>query len=154
MVARRGLATGGRDRRRLRGSGGLDLLGLRLGLLGRGRLGGHRDRAAGSRQDGGSGHRAGLRRRGRGGLRLGPDERGLVRVDAFKQALTLTSAPANKTEWVGWGSDTDLGLVQDFLETVQTGREPTITGTDGLKALEVALAAYRSAEEKKSVALG
>lgn len=81
-------------------------------------------------------------------------DRGLVRVDAFKQALTLTSAPANKTEWVGWGSDADLGLVQDFLETVRTGREPTITGTDGLKALEVALAAYRSAEEKKPVALG
>lgn len=81
-------------------------------------------------------------------------ERGLVRVDAFKQALTLTSAPANKTEWVGWGSNTDLELVQDFLETVQTGREPTITGTDGLRALEVALAAYRSAEEKKPVALG
>lgn len=80
-------------------------------------------------------------------------ERGLVRVDAFKQALTLTSAPANKTEWVGWGSDADLGLVRDFLETVQTGRDPTITGTDGLKALEVALAAYRSAEEKQPVAI-
>lgn len=81
-------------------------------------------------------------------------ERGLVRVDAFKQALTLTSAPARKTEWVGWGSDADLGLVRDFLETVQTGREPTITGTDGLRALEVALAAYRSAEAKQPVALG
>ena len=81
-------------------------------------------------------------------------ERGLVRVDAFKQTLTLTSAPAHKTEWVGWGSDADLGLVKDFLETVQTEREPTITGTDGLRALEVALAAYRSAEEKQPVALG
>ena len=80
-------------------------------------------------------------------------ERGLVRVDAFKQALTLTSAPAHKTEWVGWGSDADRGLVQDFLQTVQTGRAPSITGTDGLRALEAALAAYRSAEEKKPIAL-
>ncbi len=80
-------------------------------------------------------------------------ERGLVRVDAFKQTLTLTSAPAHKTEWVGWGSDADLGLVQDFLEMIQTGREPSITGEDGLKALEVALAAYRSADIQKPVSL-
>jgi predicted dehydrogenase len=80
-------------------------------------------------------------------------ERGLVRVDAFKQTLTLTSAPAQKTEWVGWGSDADLGLVQDFIEMIQTGREPSVTGTDGLRALEVALAAYRSAEVQKPVSL-
>lgn len=80
-------------------------------------------------------------------------ERGIVYVDAFKQILTLTSAPAQKTEWVGWGSDADLGLVQDFLEMIQTGREPSITGTDGLRALEVALAAYRSAETNTAVKL-
>lgn len=80
-------------------------------------------------------------------------ERGLVRVDAFKQNLALTSAPAQKTEWVGWGSDADQGLIQDFLEMIGTGREPSITGTDGLRALEVALAAYRSAEARKPVSL-
>lgn len=74
-------------------------------------------------------------------------ERGLVRVDAFSQHLTLTSSPAQKTEWVGWGSDADQGLIQDFLTTIETGREPTVTGTDGLRALEVALAAYESAEK-------
>ena len=80
-------------------------------------------------------------------------ERGIVTVDAFDQKLTLTSAPAQKTEWVSWGSDADLGLVKDFVEMIQTGREPSITGTDGLKALEVALAAYRSAEETKPISL-
>ena len=80
-------------------------------------------------------------------------ERGLVRVDAFKQTLTLTYAPSQKTEWVGWGSDADLGLLQDFLEMIQSGREPSVTGTDGLRALEVALAAYRSAEAQKPVSL-
>ena len=80
-------------------------------------------------------------------------ERGIATVDAFDQKLTLTSAPAQKTEWVPWGSDADLGLVKDFVEMIETGREPLITGTDGLKALEVALAAYRSAEETKPVAL-
>lgn len=81
-------------------------------------------------------------------------ERGVVRVDAFKQTLTLTSAPAGKIELIGWGSDADRGLVQDFVEMIETGREPSITGTDGLRALEVALAAYRSAETHKPVSLG
>lgn len=80
-------------------------------------------------------------------------ERGIAAVDAFDQKLTLTSAPAQKIEWVPWGSDADLGLIKDFIEMIHTGREPSITGTDGLKALEVALAAYRSAEETQPVAL-
>ena len=80
-------------------------------------------------------------------------ERGLVRVDAFEQNLTLTSASARKTEAVGWGSDADQGLIQDFLEMIQTGRDPSITGEDGLRALAVALAAYRSAETNEPVKL-
>lgn len=76
-------------------------------------------------------------------------ERGLVRVDAFKQTLTLTSATARKTEAVAWGSDADQGLVRDFLEMIETGQDPSITGEDGLRALEVALAAYRSAEMQR-----
>jgi len=40
------------------------------------------------------------------------------------------------------------------VEMIQTGREPSITGTDGLRALEVALAAYRSAEAQRPVLLG
>ena len=80
-------------------------------------------------------------------------ERGIATVDAFDQKLTLTSAPAQKTEWIPWGSDADLGLVKDFVEMIETGREPSITGQDGLKALEVALAAYRSAEETKPIFL-
>jgi predicted dehydrogenase len=36
-------------------------------------------------------------------------------------------------------------LVEDFVEAVRAGREPRMTGADGLHALEVALAAYASA---------
>jgi predicted dehydrogenase len=45
----------------------------------------------------------------------------------------------------------DLGLVADFVEMIRTGREPSITGLDGLRALEVASAAYRSAESGQPV---
>jgi predicted dehydrogenase len=47
----------------------------------------------------------------------------------------------------------DLGLIRDFVEMIRAGREPSITGYDGLKALEVALAAYRSAETGEPITL-
>lgn len=45
----------------------------------------------------------------------------------------------------------DLGLINDFIDMVRTGREPSITGVDGLRALEVALAAYQSAARGEAV---
>jgi predicted dehydrogenase len=40
----------------------------------------------------------------------------------------------------------DRGLMADFVEMVRTGRAPSITGEDGLRAMQVALAAYESAK--------
>ena len=47
----------------------------------------------------------------------------------------------------------DFGLIRDFVDCVQEGREPSVTGFDGLKSLEVALAAYESSELKKAIKL-
>jgi len=80
-------------------------------------------------------------------------EQGRIRVDAFRQHLALSSDLSGKTEWVTWGSNPDQGLINDFVEMVHQGREPSITGRDGLKALEVALAAYQSAQTGKPVTL-
>jgi predicted dehydrogenase len=80
-------------------------------------------------------------------------ERGIVRVDAFNQNLAVYSDQIGMGQWVNWGSNIDLGLIQDFVDMIATGREPFITGYDGLKALEVALAAYRSAEGGEPVSL-
>jgi predicted dehydrogenase len=80
-------------------------------------------------------------------------ENGVVYVDAFRQGLILSSDAAGKSSWAGWGSNMDQGLIDDFVEMIQTGREPSITGLDGLRALEVALAAYRSAEVGQPVQL-
>lgn len=70
---------------------------------------------------------------------------GLIRTDAFAQHIAVSSDAAGKTSWPGWGSNADAGLVADFVEMIREDREPSITGYDGLKALEVALAAYESA---------
>ncbi|NLF75763.1 MAG: Gfo/Idh/MocA family oxidoreductase, partial [Chloroflexi bacterium] len=80
-------------------------------------------------------------------------EQGTARLDAFRQFLQVSSNQAGMMQWVGWGSNGDLGLMRDFVGMIEEGREPSITGLDGLKALEVALAAYRSAERGAPVNL-
>ena len=72
-------------------------------------------------------------------------EKGIVYCDALHQYVAVASDAAGKTNWVGWGSNIDYGLITDFVDMIRTGREPSITGEDGLRALEVALAAYESA---------
>ncbi|MCB0064590.1 MAG: Gfo/Idh/MocA family oxidoreductase [Caldilineaceae bacterium] len=78
-------------------------------------------------------------------------EKGVVFVDAFRQHIAVSSNQTGKTAWHGWGSNMDAGLVRDFVDMIRNGTEPSITGTDGLRALEVALAAYESAERGEPV---
>jgi len=80
-------------------------------------------------------------------------ERGWLSLDPFKQHLNVYSNKAKRAQWIGWGSNMDLGLIADFVTMIREGREPSITGEDGLRALEVALGAYRSAEQAAPVAL-
>ncbi len=80
-------------------------------------------------------------------------EKGTLLIDAFAQHIDVYSDAVGKGQWAGWGSDIDLGLIRDFTDAIATGREPSITGEDGLRALEVALAAYRSAETGQPVKL-
>jgi predicted dehydrogenase len=56
---------------------------------------------------------------------------------------------------VGFGEDPDLAMVEAFLASVRAGRvlEPCATGEDGLRALEIALAGYRSATAQGAVAV-
>lgn len=80
-------------------------------------------------------------------------ERGIVTVDAFRQHLSVSSESWGKTRWVDWGSNMDLGLIADFVDMIRSGRPPSISGEDGYKALEVALAAYDAAAQGKPVTL-
>ncbi len=78
-------------------------------------------------------------------------ETGLVRVDAFAQHIAVSSDKTGKTQWAGWGSNADAALLADFVGMIREDRQPSITGYDGLKALEVALAAYESARTGKPI---
>ncbi|NOX63568.1 MAG: Gfo/Idh/MocA family oxidoreductase [Chloroflexi bacterium] len=79
-------------------------------------------------------------------------EKGVVNVDAFSQNLTAyhqTDPPA----WLPWLSDPDRAMVSEFMAAIREARTPRVTGYDGYKAMEVALAAYRSAELGRPVSL-
>ena len=60
---------------------------------------------------------------------------------------------AGKGEWAFWGDDANLALIRDFVAAVDERRTPSVTGEDGLRALEVTLAAYRSAKSGRSVVI-
>jgi UDP-N-acetylglucosamine 3-dehydrogenase len=77
---------------------------------------------------------------------------GTITVDAFAQKLE-TYSNKDGTNWNYWGDDMDEGLIADFMQAVKEGKNPSITGEDGLRAVEVALSAYKSAEKKEPVRL-
>lgn len=72
--------------------------------------------------------------------------KGFVRVDAFRQVMPVYRHDLGRAQWAYWGSDSDQAMVDEFAASIREKRPPRVTGEDGLKALEVVLAAYRSAE--------
>lgn len=71
---------------------------------------------------------------------------GTISLDALNQKMNLYSDEQGH-KYKYWGDNMDLGLVADFIGSVRSGKkQASITGEDGLRAVEVALAAYRAAE--------
>jgi predicted dehydrogenase len=80
-------------------------------------------------------------------------DRGTVDVDVFRQSLTQYDDPSGSTRLVGWGDDLNALMVGGFADAILAGRPVPISGEDGLRALEVVIAAYRSAELGRPVAI-
>ena len=79
---------------------------------------------------------------------------GVMDADLFAQNLIHYDDNAQRVGWVNWGSNADAGLVADFLRLAAGQEAPDLaTGEDGLRALEVALAAYQSAEARQPIAI-
>jgi len=72
--------------------------------------------------------------------------KGTLSVDAFNQKIDVYANETGKGEWVFYGDDPNLALIADFADAATHRRPPSVTGTDGLRALEVTLAAYESAK--------
>lgn len=80
-------------------------------------------------------------------------ERGAVIVDAFKQNVTVYSHRRQRPIWAFWGSDINQAMVAEFVAAIREQRPPAVTGEDGLRAVEVTIAAYASARLGQPVAL-
>lgn len=80
-------------------------------------------------------------------------ERGLLKTDYFIQNITVYSGAQQRAALHGWGSNADLLMVNEFVNSIREARAPSVTGVAGLKAAEVALAAYRSAKTHRPVSL-
>ncbi len=79
---------------------------------------------------------------------------GVLEMDMFGQSLIHYDDRAGQVTWPYWGSGTDEGLVADFVRLASGEDAPDLaTGEDGLRALEVALAAYRSADAGQPVSI-
>jgi predicted dehydrogenase len=81
-------------------------------------------------------------------------ERGTVVMDSLAEYLTLYSeSELRNPSWIGFGSDPNQAMIQEFIDSIAENRQPSITWNDGYQALRVALAAYESAQKKAPVRL-
>lgn len=80
-------------------------------------------------------------------------DKGTITMDMFSQNLILYSDKTGSVSWHNWGSSSDDEMMAAFTKAVAEGSPVPITGEDGLRAAEVAIAAYRSAETKSPVVL-
>jgi predicted dehydrogenase len=55
--------------------------------------------------------------------------------------------------WVGWGSDANQAMINEFVASIREKRQPSVTWKDGYEALRVALACYESAKAGQPVRL-
>lgn len=79
--------------------------------------------------------------------------KGTLWIDVFKQHALYYNDRGNKWQHLPWAVDMDERLIADFVQCVQDGRAPSITGEDGLRTLEVVKAAYESNQAKQAVTI-
>ncbi|MFZ5859596.1 MAG: Gfo/Idh/MocA family oxidoreductase, partial [Spirochaetota bacterium] len=53
--------------------------------------------------------------------------------------------------WLYWGSDANQAMIEEFISAIQEGRQPAVTGEDGLAAVRIIEAAYKSIQEGKAI---
>ncbi|MCL6625266.1 Gfo/Idh/MocA family protein [Alicyclobacillus shizuokensis] len=78
---------------------------------------------------------------------------GALTVDALAQNLVRYDDEAGTVKHIMWGDDPDEQMLNSFIESIYNDAAPLVTGEDGLKATEVALAAYESARTGRPVKL-
>ncbi|WP_240418458.1 Gfo/Idh/MocA family protein [Paenibacillus periandrae] len=79
--------------------------------------------------------------------------KGHLSIDAFAQSNMLYSDSLGKGVSTYYGDPMDFYMVRAFVHALLAGESVPITGLDGLRSTEVALAGYRSVKQGESVAI-
>src|SRR3712207_6669201 len=74
---------------------------------------------------------------------------GVLNVDAFAQRLTTFDHEAGNVSWAHTSEDMNVLMLEDFLQGVAGDIPAGASCVDGLRALEIVLAAYSSGEDHK-----
>ncbi|TVY11741.1 Gfo/Idh/MocA family protein [Paenibacillus cremeus] len=79
--------------------------------------------------------------------------KGNIFVDAFAQNNEVYSDATGKGVWSFWGDDMDHYMIQAFVQALISEQPVPISGLDGLRSAEVALAGYESVKQGQPVQL-
>jgi UDP-N-acetylglucosamine 3-dehydrogenase len=79
--------------------------------------------------------------------------RGTIFLDVFAQNIVFYNEEGRIITYENWGSNMDYGLISAFVDSIMENKYPPVTGYDGYKAMEVAIAAYLSYERKEPIKL-
>lgn len=74
---------------------------------------------------------------------------GVVQLDAFGPHVDWYQKSAQRVHWVGHGINFDADMISDWISAVRSGAPAPISGVDGLRAVAVVDAAYRSVRSHK-----
>jgi predicted dehydrogenase len=80
-------------------------------------------------------------------------ETGVLSLSAFNNNIDLIEVQGPSDSRIPAEVTGDPEMVGAFIDAVRFNSDPTVTGVDGLRALEVALAAYESAKTHEVVAI-
>ncbi len=78
---------------------------------------------------------------------------GAIDLDAFRQRLEVYGRREDGVRWESFASDANGPMLAEFVAAVREDREPAISGVDGLRAVEIVQAAYRSIASGQPVAI-
>lgn len=81
-------------------------------------------------------------------------EKGVVDVDAFSTNLEIHGGVEQHCRLHPVGSDANQDMIHEFCAAIREDRQPRVSGYDGMKAFEIADAAFQSAQSGQPVSLG
>jgi predicted dehydrogenase len=76
---------------------------------------------------------------------------GTARMDIFAQKIDLIFDKPSRFTYEYWGDNVDMAMVASFVKSIAEDAPVEVTGDDGVKALHVALAAYESAGNGRTI---